>query len=91
MAVDACPSSSAVVETHYAEDVEAMASAMSDGLRGEYVQLESTPFRGRWTSVRFASFTAQFGLAESAIVRRLMVPPDRCAFMVPLAAGDAAR
>src|SRR5689334_24928577 len=51
----------AAFETRVVEDIDALASAMVDGLQGEYVQLESPTFRGRWTSIRWPSLVAQFG------------------------------
>jgi AraC-like DNA-binding protein len=78
-------------ETRVAADVDAIAAAMSDGLRGEYVQLESRPFRGRWTIVRTASAVAQFASEEVAVARRLRVPTSRWAFVVPLDVPAAAR
>ena len=78
-------------ETHVVADVDAIAAAMSDGLRGEYVQLESRPFRGRWTIVRTASSVAQFASEDVAVARRLRVPTARWAFIVPLDVPPAAR
>src|SRR5436190_5994368 len=79
------------VDTRFVEDVDAVAAAMSDGLRGECVQLESRPFRGRWTTVRAASAVAQFASEDIAVARRLRVPSDRWAFIVPLDVPAAAR
>jgi len=79
------------IDSHFVEDVDSIAQAMSDGLQGEYVQLESKSFRGRWTSVRLASLVIQFGTQDAAVVRRLRVPADRCAFMVPLHVPAGAR
>jgi AraC-like DNA-binding protein len=73
------------------EDVDAMALLAADGLRCEYVQLDSTPFRARWTVVSLDSLVAQFGSAAVAVVRRMRVPEDRWAFMVPLGVGTSAR
>jgi AraC family ethanolamine operon transcriptional activator len=81
----------APVDTRVVEDVDAMAQAMSDGLEGEYVQLESRRFCGRWTTVRFDSVVAQFASQDIAVARRVRVPAGRWAFMVPLAVPGAAR
>jgi AraC-like DNA-binding protein len=81
----------ASVDSRLVEDVDAMSAAMSDGLHGEYVQLESRPFRGRWTSARFRSVVAQFASDDVAVARRLRVPADRWAFMIPLDMPSAAR
>src|SRR5262245_60705558 len=80
-----------ISDTRVVEDLDAVAAAMSDGLEGEYVQLESRPFHGRWTIMRVPSVVAQFGSEDVAVVRRLRVAADRCAFMVPLAVPAAAR
>jgi AraC-like DNA-binding protein len=72
------------VETHLVEEVDAFASALADGLRGECVQLQSTPLGGRWTVVRLARLVAQFGSADGPVIWRLRAPVDRCARIVPL-------
>jgi AraC-like DNA-binding protein len=82
---------SASGDTRIVEDVDAIPAMMADGLRGEYVQLESRPFRCRWTTVRMTSVVAQFASEEVAVARRLRVPADRWAFIVPLAVSGAAR
>ena len=68
-----------------------MAAAIVDGMDSEYVQLEARPFKGRWTVVRLPSMVAQFARADIAIVRRLRVPLDRLAFIVPLNVPGQAR
>jgi AraC-like DNA-binding protein len=73
------------------EDIDSIAPEMADGVQGEYVQLESRPFRGRWTTVRADDIVVQFGFAEIAVLRRLRVPADRWAFMAPLAVPAEAR
>src|SRR5262245_55486370 len=73
------------------EDVDAMALVAADGLRCEYVQLESAPFRARWSVVRLDSLVLQFGSEDTAVVRRVRVPADRWAFMIPLEVPKAAR
>lgn len=78
-------------KTHLVEDVDAIAAAMADGLHGEYVQLEPSPFRGRWTTVRIDAVVAQFGSQDTAVARRMRMPHDRWAFIVPLEAPGAAR
>jgi AraC family ethanolamine operon transcriptional activator len=81
----------AVVDSRDIEDVDAMAAAIVDGMDSEYVQLEARPFRGRWTVVRLPSMVVQFARAQVAIVRRLRVPVDRLAFIVPLNVPGLAR
>jgi AraC-like DNA-binding protein len=66
------------------EDVDAMASALSDGLEADYVQLEPRRFVVRWSIVHVTGLVVQFGSGDLAIVRRLRVPQDRWAFVVPL-------
>jgi AraC family transcriptional regulator, ethanolamine operon transcriptional activator len=73
------------------EDPDAMANAMTDGLRGEYLQLEAKPFSGSWTTLRFDRMVIQFGREDVATVRRLRVPADRAAFVVPIATTPLAR
>lgn len=68
-----------------------MALAVADGVRCEYVQLESTPFRARWSIVHFDPFVLQFGSEDTAVVRRVRIPADRWAFMIPLEVPRAAR
>jgi AraC family transcriptional regulator, ethanolamine operon transcriptional activator len=82
-------SSSVVVRS--VEDVDAMASALSDGLEAEYVQLEPRRFVVRWTIVRAMGLTVQFGSEDLAVVRRLRVPADRWAIIVPLHVPRCAR
>jgi AraC-like DNA-binding protein len=78
-------------DSRIVDDVDGLALLMADGLRGEYVKLESKPFRVRWTSVGLDSMVAQFGSEEVAVVRRMRVPADRWAFMIPLDVPDGAR
>jgi AraC family ethanolamine operon transcriptional activator len=78
-------------DTQAVEDVDTLARLTTDGLQSEYVQLESSPFRGRWTTVRFDSLVVQFGSLEVAVVRRVRVPADRWAFLVPLHVPGEAR
>lgn len=85
------PWAGVAIDSHTVEDVDSIAQAMSDGLQGEYVQLESKSFRGQWTSVRLASMVIQFGSQDAAVVRRVRVPADRCAFMIPLTVPAGAR
>jgi AraC-like DNA-binding protein len=81
----------AVVDSRDLEDVDAMAAAVVDGMDSEYVQLEARPFKGRWTVVRLPSMVVQFARAEIAIVRRLRIPLNRLAFIVPLNVPGQAR
>ena len=81
----------AVVDSRDLEDVDAMAAAIVDGMDSEYVQLEARPFKGRWTVVRLPSMVVQFARADIAIVRRLRIPLDRLAFIVPLNVPGQAR
>ncbi len=73
------------------EDVDAMARVIADGVRCDYVQLESTPFRARWSIVHFDPFVLQFGSEEIAVFRRLRIPADRWALMIPLDVPEPAR
>jgi AraC-like DNA-binding protein len=79
------------IDSRDLEDVDAMAAAIADGMESEYVQLEARPFRGHWTVVRLPTMVIQFARADVAIVRRLRVPPDRLAFVVPLRVPGLAR
>jgi len=81
----------AVVDSRDLEDVDAMAAAIVDGMDSEYVQLEARPFKGRWTVIRLPSMVVQFARADIAIVRRLRIPLDRLAFIVPLNVPGQAR
>jgi AraC-like DNA-binding protein len=78
-------------ETRVIEDVDAMSGAMSDGLRGEFVQLDAPSFRGRWTTVRVGTVVAQFGSEDTAVAHRIRVPTDRWAFVLPLEVPAGAR
>jgi AraC-like DNA-binding protein len=80
-----------VVDSRDLEDVDAMAAAIGDGMGSEYVQLEARPFKGQWTVISLPSMVVQFARAEIAIVRRLRVPLDRLAFVVPLNVPGLAR
>ena len=79
------------VETRIVEDIDSIAMAMADGIRGEYVQLEPNQFGGRWTTVRFNTIVVQFGCANVAVARRVVAPADRWLFMVPLTVSSEAR
>jgi len=68
-----------------------MAHAMADGLRAEYLQLEARPFTGSWTTVKLAGMVLQFGREDVATVRRLRVPEDRAAVVVPIETTPLAR
>ncbi len=78
-------------DTKLVEDVDAAAAALSDGLQGEFVQTESSAFRGRWSIMRTPRLVVQFAFHEGAVFRRLIVPKDRVAFIVPLALAGPAR
>jgi AraC family transcriptional regulator, ethanolamine operon transcriptional activator len=80
-----------VVDSRDLQDVDAMAAAIADGMGSEYVQLEARPFKGRWTVISLPSMVVQFAHAEIAIVRRLRVPLDRLAFVIPLHVPGLAR
>ena len=80
-----------VVHTRVIEDVDAMATAIADGLETEYVQLEARRFSTRWTVVSLRDMVVQFGHEDVAIVRRLRIPAGRWAFLVPLHVPEAAR
>ena len=73
------------------EDVDAMSPAMADGLRGDYVQLEPRPFRARWTTIATGSGVVQFATQETAVLRRVAVPADRYACLIPLRISADAR
>ena len=68
-----------------------MAHAMADGLSGEYLQLEARPFTGRWITVTFDGMVLQFGREDVATVRRLRVPEDRAAVVIPIETTPLAR
>ena len=72
-------------------DIDAFAAALSDGVTGEYVQLESTAFRGRWLAARGRAFVVQFARQNIAVARRIRVPADRWAFQIPLHVPATAR
>jgi AraC family transcriptional regulator, ethanolamine operon transcriptional activator len=73
------------------EDPDVMAQAMADGLRGEYLQLEARPFTGSWTTVTLDGMVLQFGREDVATVRRLRVPEDRAAVVIPIETTPLAR
>lgn len=68
-----------------------MAAVMADGLESEYVQLEAKPFAARWNVLRLSDMVVQFGYEGVALVRRIRVPVDRWAFMIPLRVPGSAR
>ncbi len=73
------------------EDIDALATAIADGLEAEYVQLEAKRFSARWTIVSVPDMVVQFAREDVAVVRRIRVPAGRCAFVVPLAVPESAR
>jgi AraC family ethanolamine operon transcriptional activator len=79
------------VQSDLVEDVDAMSAAIGDGLRAEYVQLEAKPFGGRWAIARGADMVMQFAQEEIAVARRIRVPANRWAFIVPCAVPESAR
>src|SRR5689334_16200117 len=79
------------LESTTVEDVDAMSATMADGLKSEYVQLEAGQFAARWDVLQLASMVVQFGREQIAIARRMRVPDDRWAFVVPLEVPRAAR
>src|SRR4051812_2795845 len=85
------PVAPAVLDDRQIDDVAAMTSAFSDGLQGEYVQLESQAFAGRWTTLRSAAMTVQFASQNIAVARRLRTPANRWGFIVPLSVPASAR
>jgi AraC-like DNA-binding protein len=82
---------SPAVRTRVIEDVDAMAAALADGLQAEYVQLEAKRFSASWTAVAAPDLVLQFVREDVAVVRRIRLPADRCAFVVPLAVSESAR
>jgi AraC-like DNA-binding protein len=73
------------------DDIDAMAAAIVEGLSAEYVQLEARPFTGHWTVIRSADLVLQISREDIAVVRRLRVPDDRWAIVVPIAVPGSAR
>jgi len=68
-----------------------MGHAIGDGLSAEYLQLEARPFTGSWTTVTLGGMVLQFGQEDVATVRRLRVPEDRAAIVVPIETTPLAR
>ncbi len=73
------------------EDIDGMSAAAVDGIACDCVQLEARPFSSRWTVVRLGSTVVQFGQQNLAILRRVRVPMDKWAFIVPLVVPGLAR
>jgi AraC-like DNA-binding protein len=84
------PWSQAITSTDIS-DVDGMPAVAVDGIESDCVQLEAKPFSSRWTIVQLAPAVMQFGHQELAIVRRVRVPADRWAFVVPLIVPGLAR
>jgi AraC family ethanolamine operon transcriptional activator len=82
---------SSVVRVRAIEDVDAMAASIADGLEAEYVQLEAKQFSASWTLVSLPDLVLQFVREDVAVVRRIRVPANRCAFVVPLSVPESAR
>jgi AraC family ethanolamine operon transcriptional activator len=72
---------SPIASSIHIEDVDAMATAMADGVESECVQLEAKPFHGRWIVVRCASMVLQFGGQDVATVHRLRAPATKWVFV----------
>src|ERR1043165_4841563 len=73
------------------EDVDAMAAAIGDGLSAEYVQLEAKPFIGGWAMARTGDMVVQLAEEEIAVARRIRVPANRWAFILPVTVPESAR
>jgi AraC-like DNA-binding protein len=73
------------------EDVDAMAAAAADGLTAEYVQLESRPFTGHWLALYTPTMVVQVAREDISVARRLRVPLDRWALVVPIMVAESAR
>jgi AraC-like DNA-binding protein len=82
--------SRAVTSTNI-EDIDGMSAAAVDGIASDCVQLEAKPFSSHWTVVRLGSVVVQFGQQDMAILRRVRVPLDKWAFIVPLVVPGIAR
>jgi AraC-like DNA-binding protein len=78
---------------HHAIDASAgePSPTMADGLKSDCVQLESGPLAPLWTVVRLPPLTLQFVHETISVARRVRVPDDRWAFIVPLAVPRSAR
>ena len=72
-------------------DIDGMAAIAVDGIETDCVQLEAKPLSSRWTVAQFMPAVMHFGHQELAIVRRVEVPADRWAFVVPLVVPGLAR
>jgi AraC-like DNA-binding protein len=73
------------------EDIDGMSAAAVDGIASDCVQLEAKPFSSHWTVVRLGPVVVQFGQQDLAILRRVRVPPDKWAFIVPMVVPGIAR
>jgi AraC-like DNA-binding protein len=73
------------------EDPDLLSSAIADNIRGEYVQLEASSFRARWTIVRLESLVLQYSHEMVAVARHLEVPLHRWLFIVALDVPEGAR
>jgi AraC-like DNA-binding protein len=72
-------------------DIDGMPAVAVDGIESDCVQLEAKPFSSRWTVARLTAAVMQFGHQDLAIVRRVRVPADRWACVVPLIVPGLAR
>jgi AraC family ethanolamine operon transcriptional activator len=73
------------------EDPDLLSSAIADNIRGEYVQLEASAFRARWTVVCLESLVLQYSHEMVAVARHLEVPQHRWLFIVALDVPVGAR
>ena len=80
-----------VVSCRLIDDVDAMATAIVDGHRAEYVQMERGGFGCRWSVLSTPGVVLQFAHEDIAIARRLRIAANRWAIVVPLSVPDTAR
>jgi AraC-like DNA-binding protein len=84
------PWSQAITSTDIS-DIDGMPAVAVDGIESDCVQLEAKAFSSRWMIAQLPPAVMQFGHQELAIVRRVRVPADRWAFVVPLIVPGLAR
>jgi len=80
-----------IVTRRSIDDVDAMATAVADGHRAEYVQMERGAFGCRWSVVSTPDVVLQFAHEGIAIARRLRIAENRWAIVLPLSVPDTAR
>lgn len=73
------------------DDPDLLSSAIADNIRGEFVQLEASAFRARWTVVCLDSVVLQYSHAMVAVARHLEVSLHRWLFIVALDVSEGAR